>query len=169
MTDATTDEAEAAPRKKKGLKGPLLIGLLLALLGGGGGAAAVMLGLLGGDSHGGEAGPSTEEEAAPLTPMEEVAFVALEPMVVNLPPGSARDFLSFRATLEVHPDAVADVEAVVPRVVDVLNTYLRTLDPAALEDPTFLPRTRGQLLRRVQIVAGEDRVRDILIIEFVLN
>jgi flagellar FliL protein len=32
-----------------------------------------------------------------------------------------------------------------------------------------LTRLRGQMLRRVQIVVGKDRVRDLLIMDFVLN
>ncbi len=52
---------------------------------------------------------------------------------------------------------------------DVLNGYLRAVDVPALEDPSSLIRLRAQMLRRVQIVTGEGRVRDLLIIEFVLN
>ena len=147
---------------------PLLMGLVLAGAGGGGGFFAVRSGLLGGGSadHGAAA---DAHDAAPLPPMGAVAFVPLDAMVVNLPPGSDRRYLSFTATLEVRPEAQAEVEAVKPRIIDVLNTYLRALEPQDLEDPAFLNRARGQLLRRAQLVTGQDRVRDILVIEFVLN
>ena len=56
-----------------------------------------------------------------------------------------------------------------PRIVDVMNGYLRALDAAELENPAALVRLRAQMLRRIQIVTGEGRVRDLLITEFVLN
>ena len=40
---------------------------------------------------------------------------------------------------------------------------------AELEDPAALVRLRAQILRRLQIVTGEGRVRDLLVTEFVLN
>jgi flagellar FliL protein len=51
----------------------------------------------------------------------------------------------------------------------VLNTYLRALSIADLEESTALVRLRAQMLRRVQIVTGEGRINDLLIMEFVLN
>ena len=56
-----------------------------------------------------------------------------------------------------------------PRIVDVMNGYLRAMDKAVLEDPAGLVRMRAQILRRIQIVTGEGRVRDLLVTEFVLN
>ena len=56
-----------------------------------------------------------------------------------------------------------------PRVLDVLNTYLRAVDVRDLEQPSAIPRLRAQMLRRIQVVTGPDRVRDLLITEFILN
>ena len=56
-----------------------------------------------------------------------------------------------------------------PRVLDVLNTYLRAVEVRDLEEPAALARLRAQMLRRVQVVTGEGRVRDLLVTEFVLN
>jgi flagellar FliL protein len=56
-----------------------------------------------------------------------------------------------------------------PRVLDVLNSYLRAVEVAELEDPAALVTLRAQMLRRIQLVTGPDRVRDVLITEFVLN
>ena len=56
-----------------------------------------------------------------------------------------------------------------PRVLDVLNTYLRAVEVRDLEEPAALARLRAQMLRRIQVVTGEGRVRDLLIAEFVLN
>ena len=48
-------------------------------------------------------------------------------------------------------------------------SYLRAIDTASIEDPHAMARLRAQMLRRIQIVVGEGRVRDLLITEFVLN
>ena len=56
-----------------------------------------------------------------------------------------------------------------PRVVDVLNSYLRALEIKDLTDPMALPKLRAQMLRRINIATGQGRVRDLLIMEFVLN
>ncbi len=77
--------------------------------------------------------------------------------------------MRFRAQLEVPSKYKADVETLLPRVVDVLNSYLRALETGDLTDPSALVRLRAQMLRRVQIVTGEGRVNDLLIMEFVVN
>lgn len=51
----------------------------------------------------------------------------------------------------------------------MLNGYLRAIAVSEIEDPAGLVRLRAQLLRRIQIVTGEGRVRDLLVTEFVLN
>lgn len=164
---AAADPAEAEEPKKKS-KLPLILGIVLALVGGGGGFMAVSMGLLGG-------GDAADEHAAEVTDLEEMpplapaSFVALDPLIVNMPNQSGRQFLRFTAQLEVAPEHAEEVEAVKPRIVDVLNGYLRAVEISDLEDPTALMRLRAQMLRRVQVVTGEGRVRDLLIMEFVLN
>ncbi|EAU46416.1 flagellar basal body-associated FliL family protein [Salipiger bermudensis] len=182
MTDATADapaEDEGTP-KKKGSKLPMLIGLVLALAGGGGGFYAAWSGLLpfgGGhapaeEAHGeggqGAAGGHGGDPALPL-PDTNVAFVELEPLVISMGTIAELHHLRFRASLEVPPQYVAEVETLTPRVIDVLNSYLRALRPSDIEAPGALIRLRSQMLRRIQMVAGEDRIRDLLVMEFVLN
>ena len=161
---AAADPAEAEPPKKKS-KLPLIIGVVLALAGGGGGFMAVQMGLIGGSGH--EAEP--EDLSSDLPALAPAAFVPLEPIIVNMPAQSGRQFLRFSAQLDVAPEHAAEVEAVKPRIVDVLNGYIRAVEMSDLEDPTALTRLRAQMLRRVQVVTGEGRVRDLLIMEFVLN
>ena len=109
------------------------------------------------------------QEVVPDHGGQDIAYVPLEPVVVNLPRASGRQFLRFTANLEVVPQYQAEVALIRPRILDVLNGYLRAVDPADFEAQAILPELRGQLLRRVQVVAGEGRVRDLLITEFVLN
>ncbi|KAF0137928.1 MAG: flagellar FliL protein [Xanthobacteraceae bacterium] len=152
---------EAAPKKRS--KKPLLTGLMLALVLGGGGFYAAFSGLIlgGGGDH-------AAENAAP-GPLMGVAFVPLETMVISLGPDSGSEHLRFTAQLEVIDSAVADVTTLTPRILDVINSYLRAIDTASIEDPHAMARLRAQMLRRIQVVTGEGRVRDLLITEFVLN
>jgi flagellar FliL protein len=102
-------------------------------------------------------------------PLSGIAFVPLETMVVSLGPDASSRHLRFSAQVEVVDTAVADVTLLSPRILDVLNSYLRAIDAKAIEDPSAMARLRAQMLRRIQIVTGEGRVRDLLITEFVLN
>lgn len=155
--EATLD---VAPKKRS--KKPLLIGLVLALVLGGGGFYATVSGLVlgGGDHASAETGPG---------PLTGVAFVPLSTIVVSLGPDSGSDHLRFTAQLEVVDKAAADVAKLSPRILDVINSYLRAIDTASIENPQAMARLRSQMLRRIQVVTGEGRVRDLLITEFVLN
>ncbi|CUH51348.1 flagellar basal body-associated FliL family protein [Shimia sp. R11_0] len=165
MTDETV-ETDEAPQKASKL--PLIIGLVLALAGGGGGFFAVYSGMI----LGGDAEPHAEEEMAKVEesePLPDIAYVGLDPFVVSLTSGGGADYLRFRAQLEVPSDHQEEVERVLPRVVDVLNGYLRALSASDIESPDALVKLRSQMLRRVQIVTGQERVSDLLVMEFVLN
>ena len=100
---------------------------------------------------------------------QEVAFVALDPLVISLGKFASARHLRFRAHLEVELGIVDGVEHMMPRIMDVLNTYLRAVSESELEDPTAMGRLRAQMFRRVQVVIGREGVRDLLITEFILN
>ena len=154
---------EEAPKKKSKL--PILIGLVLMLLLGGGTFYAVYSGMILAPAHPGGAA-AEEEHPEPTEP--QIAFVALDPMVISLTEGKARH-LRFSAQLEVPILKQKEVELLKPRVMDVLNGFLRAVEVKDLEDPAALLRLRAQMLRRVQIVVGEGMVNDLLVIEFVMN
>ena len=167
MADAEEPiEGEEEAPKKKSKKG-LLIGVVLALLLGGGGFFAVYSGLiLGQEAEVASADAVPEEEVLDLPP---VAFVEIDPLVISLGNGVGSRHLRFRASLEVEPQYQEDVTQLIPRVLDVLNSYLRAVEMRDIEDPSALLMLRAQMLRRIQLVTGEGRVRDLLIMEFVLN
>jgi flagellar FliL protein len=147
----------------------MILGLVLALVGGGGGFMAVQMGLIGGSADAEHAEMDHAEEGdEEMMPLVAASFVPLDTIVVNLPNHSGHEILRFTAQLEVAPAHQAEVEAIKPRIVDVLNSYLRAVDVVDLEDPTALVRLRSQMLRRVQVVTGVGRVTDLLIQEFVL-
>lgn len=189
MTDATVDAPDGEEDVKKSSNLPLVIGVVLALVGGGGGFFAVSAGLLplGSDSSQGHppAGTSADgshdtgadshasgdhgARAAQPTSVGDVSFIELPQLVVSMGTATNMHHLRFQASLEVLPSSVAPVESLQPRVIDVLNNYLRALSPSDIEAPGALIKIRSQLLRRIQMVTGENRVRDLLILEFVLN
>lgn len=157
------------PKKKRGLLLPLLIGLFLAVLGGGGGFWAVTMGPFAPETaeqgEGDESGGSASETTPPVT----VAFVPLETLVISLGSDQAARHLMFTAELEVDPAHAAEVDLLKPRVMDVLNGYLRVISISELSDPASLARLRAQMLRRIQIVTGAGRVNDLLVTQFVVN
>jgi flagellar protein FliL len=164
--EAVLAEAEApqdAEPKKKRSKKPLLIGLVLALLLAAGGFYATYAGLILG---GAEAAHGDAEKADPLP---DIAFVPVDPVIISLGPESTSRHLKFTAQLEVAESYSEEVVLLMPRILDVLNSYLRAVAITDLEDPSAMARLRAQMLRRVQIVTGEGRVRDLLVTEFVLN
>lgn len=155
-------EAAEAPTRKPSKK-PLMIGLMLALILGGGGFYAVYSGILFG-AHAPETAGAAEGEEPP-----QVAFIPVEPIIINLGGAASKAVLKFSCQLEavaLHQEAV---QHLLPRISDVINSYLRAVEPQVLEDPTALVRIRAHLLRRIQMVTGEGQVRDILITEFILN
>ncbi len=163
---ATSEAAEENPPKKKS-KGPILIGLVLFVLLGAGGFFGIYSGMLESLLRENLATESNRAKAVQETPAG--AFVPLEPLLISLGPAASNRHLRFSATLEVAAPQAAYVADLKPRVMDVLNGYLRAVDIAELQDPSALIRLRAQMLRRVQIVTGEGRVRDLLVTEFVLN
>jgi flagellar FliL protein len=162
-TEEIDETEETTPKKKSKL--PLIIGIVLALAGGGGGFFAVFSGMiLGGEEH-----AEAEVHEEPTSDLPDITFVPIDPIVVSLNTSGQSQHLRFRAQLEVPSEYESDVQLLIPRVVDVLNGYLRALEPADLEATGALVRLRAQMLRRVQIVTGQGRVRDLLVMEFVLN
>ena len=159
-------DAEAAPETahKKKSKLPMIVGVVLALALGGAGFYASFSGMIFGPSDAHAAEAEAEVDALP-----DIAFVPLEPMVISLGAAAESRHLRFTAQLEVAGANSADVILLQPRILDVLNSYLRAIDVAELENPSALVRLRAQMLRRIQIVTGEGRVRDLLVTEFVLN
>ena len=194
MTDATaelTDAADAdggsdgndAPKKKGlGLVGILLI-VLLALVAAGGGFAVSSMGLIGGGGHAdggdGDAGDGAAEgdahaddhgdAHADAGPGTDAVFVSMPPTTVSIGSGGRDRQLRMKLILESDGAHSLEVEGMMPRLQDAMLSYMRAIDPSLLEDPAALLRLRAQMLRRARLVAGEDAVANLLIVDFVLN
>ncbi|MGM0585676.1 MAG: flagellar basal body-associated FliL family protein [Pseudomonadota bacterium] len=167
---AKVDMDEATPASRGG-RAPLLLGLAAMLGLAAAGFHAAYSGLIALPLGGGAEAPSAA--GAPAggadSPPGDVAFVEVPPMVVSLGPSAGARHLRLAAALDVAPGETERIGALMPRIRDVINTYLQALDEADLERPAAMARMRAHLLRRIRIVAGEGAVRDLLITEFVLQ
>ncbi|RYH09932.1 flagellar basal body-associated protein FliL [Tropicimonas sp. IMCC6043] len=161
MSDESGFENSETDRKKTGIVMPLLIGLVLAAGLGAGGFYVTYSGMLGGNSG--------EADAAALHGAPPVAFVPIDPILVSLAGSGSPRHLRFRAQIETSPGQQDAIVAIMPRILDVLNSYLRAVSTEDLERETALIRLRAQMLRRIQLVSGDREVRDLLVTEFVLN
>jgi flagellar protein FliL len=159
---AEASDTGSAPSGGRGAKG-LIVGVLAGLALGAGGFGAVWSGLV--DPRaligGGEPPP------AAVAALEDIGFVALEPIMVAMPETGRH--LRFVGQMEVVPEHAGEVVLLMPRITDALNTYLRALEARDLQQPAATVWLRAQMLRRIQLVTGEGRVRDLLITEFVFN
>ena len=151
---------QTAPHKRP--KWPVLIGVFLFFALGGGAFYAVYSGVIRSPFPGAKG-------AATSLGLPDVAFVPLAQLTISLGKASDKNHLQFTAQLEVNADRAKEVADLSPRILDVMNTYLRAVDMADLVDPDALVRLRAQLLRRIQIVTGQGCVRDLLVTQFVLD
>lgn len=162
----SNDQAPPPAKPKGGLFKSVLIGLLAAVSLGGGSFFAVYSGMVPLPEKG--AGSAADKAAEPLA-LPLTAFLPMDQVVITLGRGLQTRQLAVTAQLEVEPNAIDAVALLMPRVVDVMGTYLRAVDAAMIEDPAAMLRIRAQLLRRIQVVTGEGMVRDLLVSEFIVR
>ena len=166
MSEVAEPEETAEAKAGNGLKVPIAIGFILALALGGGGFYAAYTGLIGDDN---KSSIDNAELSPKPEPLPDMAFVEIEPMIISLADLEVARHLRFRGHLEVYKGQKDAVQALMPRITDVLNGYLRAVEPSEMIDSAILIKLRAQMLRRVRLVVGEGRVRDLLIAEFVIN
>lgn len=163
-----SDTAPASPPAAQGPQGPqgkrralpLVLGLVGAVLAGGGAFYAVYTGMILTPST-----PGTRPAPVPT----DFAHIPVENITITLTPGSGARFLRFSGQIEVAERSRVDMERLQPRFLDLINTYLRAVEVSDLAEPVAIIRLRAQILRRLQVLAGDGHVRDFLITEFVLN
>jgi flagellar FliL protein len=157
--EGAESEGAAAAKKKFPLKLIIIAAAALAVIGGGGGAYFLF-------SHGKTEHVAEKEKAKP------VAFMDLPDVVVNLAnAGNERaQYLKVKITLEL-PDQtmVAQVQPVLPRVVDAFQTYLRELRPTDLDGSAGLYRLKEELTRRVNASISPSHVNAVLFKEIVVQ
>lgn len=162
MTDASIPTPDGAQTTKKKL---VFISVLAALIGGIAGFYAtnsrMILDTLSWESS---ESPTDTKGGIP-----DVSYIEIDQITISINPISQGRHLIFRTQLEVPSGQEEYVRSSLPRIVDVMNGYLRALEVKDLESPAILPRIRAQLLRRIQIVIGSDNINDLLVMEFVIK
>ncbi len=160
--DADESAEGAAPAKKSKL--PSMKVMIIA---------AVGLVVVGGGGFGGYkmfAKPKAEE------PKKEVAkpatFVDLPDVLVNLASaGSDRtQYLKVKIVLELpDPLLVAQIQPLMPRVMDAFQTYLRELRATDLDGSAGLYRLKEELTRRVNVAVAPNKITAVLFKEIVVQ
>jgi len=107
-----------------------------------------------------------------LTETGDPVFFDLPEFLVNLtsPDGGPTRYLKLRVSLQLpDEDAVSQIEAVMPRVVDGFQVYLRELRPSDFQGSSNMFLLREELLRRVNLAARPVRVNDVLFREVIVQ
>ena len=158
--NADADGAAPAAKKSKLPSKKVMIMALAGLLVVGGGAGGYFM--LAGSSH----EEPKKEVAKPAT------FVDLPDVLVNLSStGSDRtQYLKVKIVLELpDPLLVAQIQPLMPRVMDAFQTYLRELRPTDLDGSAGLYRLKEELTRRVNVAVAPNKITAVLFKEIVVQ
>jgi flagellar FliL protein len=108
---------------------------------------------------------------APTGPQDAV-FYDLPELLVNMNTSGGRKatFLKIRVSLELaSAQDVLKVEAVMPRIIDNFQTYLRELRVEDLKGSAGMYRLREELLTRVAAATAPARINDVLFKEMLVQ
>ncbi|HEX5507400.1 MAG TPA: flagellar basal body-associated protein FliL [Pseudolabrys sp.] len=157
-------EGENATPAKSKFKLPsrkvmIIAAAALVVVGGGGAGAYVFFG----HSH-------AEKKVAVAA--KPAIFVDMPDVLVNLAnPGAERtQYLKVKVVLEVpDPSVVAQIQPLMPRVMDAFQTYLRELRPTDLDGSAGLYRLKEELTRRVNAAVAPNHITAVLFKEIVVQ
>jgi len=163
-TDAAAEgeEGKEAPAKRKLSRKSIMMaagGLLGVCVMGGGGYYFFL---------GGQAKP----EPVATNQTKPVVFLDMPDVLVNLSSsgGDRTQYLKVKVTLEL-PDQTmsAQIQPVMPRLMDAFQTYLRELRPTDLDGSAGLYRLKEELTRRVNAAIAPGRINAVLFKEIVIQ
>lgn len=161
--DTATPEGGEKPKGKLPIKLIAIAGGAVLLLGGGGFAVFKML----------KGGGHSEQAAAhaPAAPKPAV-FFDVPDVLVNLSAVNSErtQYLKVKVVLEL-PDAKLkeQLTPMMPRLLDMFQTYLRELRPTDLDGSAGLYRLKEELTRRVNASIAPNRVNAVLFKEIVVQ
>jgi len=166
-TDAKAEddgESTEAPKKKKSKKLLFILLPVLLLLGGGGGA--YVMGVFGGHED-----PAVAKKKAAEEARKQIVYYPVPEILVNLSgSGGKTHYLKIKVSLELaNKNEIPKVEAVLPRIIDNFQVYLRELRVEDLRGSAGLYRLREELLQRVNVAAAPAKVSDVLFKEMLVQ
>jgi flagellar FliL protein len=112
--------------------------------------------------------PKEHAEEAALPP----TYVDLPEMVANLNSGksSRPSYVKLTARIEVpRADDVVKVKAAMPRLQDLMQTYLREMRPEELRGSAGTYRLREELLVRANVAVAPAKVSDVLFTQMIVQ
>ena len=167
--DGDEEEGGESSKKQGGKKKLLLFVALALFLVVGGAAAAYFTGLL--EPLIAMLGGADKTAAEETTDPVEVVFFDLPEILVNLNTGRRKStFLKIRVSLELeNAEDVARIEAVMPRIIDNFQVYLRELRVEDLKGSAGMYRLREELLTRVTLAVAPSKVSDVLFKEMLVQ
>jgi flagellar FliL protein len=153
----------STPPKKKSRRGLMIIVLAVVLLIAGAVGYLAVSGIV--------KIPFLSHHKTARAPAPQMQFIKMPELVANLDAGADADsYAKMQAELEV-PDAVsaAAVNAQMPAIIDLFQSYLRTMQPGDLQGGEGLYRLREALLARANIIVAPADVQDVLFIELIVQ
>ena len=157
------DEGKAAPPAKRKFS----LKLILIAVGG-----LVALGAVGGGGYYFFFGHKKEE----MTAAEKVkppVFLDMPDVLVNLSSTGGSDrtqYLKVKVVLELPDQEMsAQIQPVMPRIMDTFQTYLRELRPTDLDGSAGLYRLKEELTRRVDAAIAPNKINAVLFKEIVIQ
>lgn len=160
--EAEGEDAKAAPPKRK-----FSLKLILIAVG-----ALVALGAIGGGGyffffH------HKKEQVAAVEKVKPPVFLDLPDVLVNLSSTGGSDrtqYLKVKEVLELPDQAMsAQIQPVMPVIMDAFQTYLRELRPTDLDGSAGLYRLKEELTRRVDAAIAPSRINAVLFKEIVIQ
>lgn len=159
---ADTEKTIEAEGKKKKKSVKLILFLIIALIFGGGAGAASYFGMIKIPFMG-----ETEKEKLP--DISETVFYPLPQIIVALGENAKAKHLRAKFTIETDQQYLERIKNLEPRLMDILNTYLRVVEEKELLNPERFQNLQAQMLRRARLVSGEAAVKNILVQEFLIQ
>ncbi len=162
-------QAEDAEEAEKPVPGKRRFSTKLMVVGA---AAVVGLGAIGGGGYYFIAGHS-EASAAPAARVKPPVFFDMPDILVNLSSNGSSDrtqYLKVEVVLELPNEAMkAQIQPLMPRVMDMFQTYLRELRATDLDGSAGLYRLKEELTRRVNAAIAPDHINAVLFKEIVVQ
>jgi flagellar FliL protein len=166
-TQIEAENAEADEGKATVVKRKLSLKLILMAVGG-----LVALGAIGGGAYYFFFAGKKETVATAANQIKPPAFLDMPDVLVNLSStgGERTQYLKVKIVLELPDQELsAQIQPIMPRLMDTFQTYLRELRPTDLDGSAGLYRLKEELTRRVNAAIAPARINAVLFKEIVVQ
>ncbi len=125
-------------------------------------------------AHGAPAPAASGHGAAPAAakpPPGSPVFIEIPELIANLNTGNKRAvYVKAKVRIEIkRAEDEAALRAVMPRLLDLFQTYLREMRPEELRGSIGTYRLREELMSRANIAAAPVRIQDLLFVELLVQ